>query len=59
MTFEVYKDTNGEFTWRLVSPEGRTIATGGESHKSKASALAGIASVKDNASTAPVEVKTS
>jgi uncharacterized protein YegP (UPF0339 family) len=59
LRFEVHKDTNGEFRWRLVSSDGRTIATGAESHKSKASALAGIASVKDNASTAPVEVKTS
>ena len=59
LRFEVYKDENGEFRWRLVASNGRTIATGGESYKLRASALAGIASVKNNASTAPVEVKTS
>lgn len=57
--FEVYKGANGEFRWRLVAPNGQTIATGRESYKLEASALADIASVKNNASTAPVEVKTS
>ena len=28
--FEIYKDTKGEFRWRLKSANGQTIATGGE-----------------------------
>ncbi len=53
--FEVYKDAKGEFRWRLVASNGQIIATAGESYKAKASALAGIESVKKNAPTAPVE----
>jgi len=58
LRFEVYKGANGEFRWRLVGSNGQTIATARESYKLKDSALADIASVKNNASTAPVEVKT-
>jgi putative zinc finger/helix-turn-helix YgiT family protein len=57
LKFEVYRGANGEFRWRLVASNGRTIASSRESYRLKASALAGIASVKNNAPTAPVEVK--
>jgi uncharacterized protein YegP (UPF0339 family) len=33
--FEIYKDTKGEFRWRLKSANGQTIATGGEGYASK------------------------
>ena len=52
--FEVYKDKAGEYRWRLVASNGQTIATGGEGYSSKASALAGIESVKKNAPDAAV-----
>ncbi len=55
--FELYKDAKGEFRWRLVATNGQTIATGGEGYKAKASALAGIESVKKNAPSAEVEEK--
>ncbi|MBN1152537.1 MAG: DUF1508 domain-containing protein [Dehalococcoidia bacterium] len=56
--FELYKDAKAEFRWRLVATNGQTIATGGEGYKSKASAEAGIESVKKNAPTAVLEDKT-
>ena len=53
--FQVYKDAKGEYRWRLVAPNGQTIATGGEGYKAKESAKAGIESVKKNAPTAMIE----
>ena len=55
--FELYKDTKGEFRWRLIASNGQTIANSGEGYKSKDSAKAGVESVKKNAPTAPVEEK--
>jgi uncharacterized protein len=55
--FELYKDTKGEFRWRLVATNGQTIATGGEGYKSKESAKAGIESVQKNAPAAVIEEK--
>lgn len=55
--FEIYKDSKGEFRWRLIAPNGQTIATGGEGYKSKESVKNGIESVKKNAPAAPVEEK--
>lgn len=52
--FELYKDARGEFRWRLVAPNGQTIATG-EGYKTKDSAKNGIESVKKNAPSAPIE----
>lgn len=52
--FELYKSSNGEYRWRLKSTNGQTIATGGEGYSSKASAKAGIESVKRSAATADV-----
>jgi len=52
--FEHYKDARGEFRWRLVAPNGQTIATG-EGYKTKDSARNGIESVKKNAPAAPIE----
>ena len=46
--FELYKDKKGEFRFRLVAPNGQTIATG-EGYKSKDSAKNGIESIKKNA----------
>jgi uncharacterized protein YegP (UPF0339 family) len=54
--FEMYKDAKGEFRWRLIAPNGQTIAVG-EGYKTKVSAKNGIASVKKNAPTAKIEEK--
>jgi uncharacterized protein len=56
--FELYTDAKGEFRWRLVASNGQSIATGGEGYKTKASAKAGIESVKKNAPIAEIEEKT-
>jgi uncharacterized protein YegP (UPF0339 family) len=52
--FELYKDAKGEFRWRLVASNGQMIANGGEGYKSKASAKAGIESVKQNTPAAEI-----
>jgi uncharacterized protein YegP (UPF0339 family) len=56
--FEMYKDAKGEIRWRLIAPNGQTIATSGEGYRSKDSAKKGIESVKKNAPTATVQDKT-
>ena len=55
--FELSKDKKGEFRWKLVASNGQSIATSGEGYSSKASAIAGIESVKKNAPIAPIEEK--
>ncbi|WP_227377268.1 HVO_2922 family protein [Haladaptatus halobius] len=55
-TFELYRDTAGEWRWRLVVPNGNIIADSGEGYKSKQGAKRGIRSVKNNASNARVVV---
>ena len=52
--FEVYKDTQGEFRSRLKANNGQIIATG-ESYKTKAGVLNGIASIKRNAPVATID----
>jgi uncharacterized protein YegP (UPF0339 family) len=53
--FELYPDKAGKFRWRLKASNGQIIATGGEAYETKASAQAGIDSVKRNAAEAKVE----
>jgi uncharacterized protein len=62
--FEVYKDKSKvtdkavEFRWRLIHANGQIIANSGEGYTTKANAIGGINSVKENAPDAPVEDKT-
>lgn len=51
--FEVYKDSAGEFRFRLKASNGQVIASG-ESYKTKAGVLNGIASIKRNAADAAI-----
>lgn len=44
--FDLYKDSAGQFRWRLKSSNGQIIATGGEGYTTKAGAENGIAAVK-------------
>ena len=53
--FELYADAKGEYRRRLKASNGQVIATGGEGYSSKATAKAGIESVKKNAPEAPIE----
>ena len=43
--FEIYKDSKGEFRFRLKAGNGEIVATG-ESYKTKAGAQQGIEAVK-------------
>lgn len=52
--FEIFKDSKGEFRFRLIAPNGKTIATS-EGYTSRAACLNGIESVKGNAPRARVE----
>ena len=51
--FEVYKDSAGEFRFRLKARNGQVIATG-EGYKTKAGVLNGIDSIKRNAADAAI-----
>ena len=53
--FEVYKDSSGGFRFRLKAGNGEIIATG-ESYSSKAAAIKGIESVKNNAASTIVDL---
>ena len=54
--FEVYKDLNGQWRFRMKAPNGQIIATG-ESYKQKQSCLDTIDSIKEHASRAVIDVK--
>jgi uncharacterized protein len=54
MKFEVYKDKNGEWRWRLIAANGRNVASPGEGYKNKADCLSAIETIKKNAPTALV-----
>jgi uncharacterized protein len=62
--FEIYKDKSKvtdkavEFRWRLIHSNGQIIANSGEGYTTKANAMGGINSVKENAPDAVVEDKT-
>ncbi|MBC8102862.1 MAG: YegP family protein [Cytophagales bacterium] len=56
--FELYKDTKGEFRWRLKASNGEVIADCNEGYKSKESCTHGMELVKRDAATAPVEDQT-
>jgi len=55
--FEIYKDTAGKFRFRLIAPNGQTIASS-ESYESKESCKKGAESVKNNAPKADIVDKT-
>jgi uncharacterized protein YegP (UPF0339 family) len=56
--FEMYKDSQGKFRFRLKAGNGEIIAVS-EAYNSKASAMNGIQSVQKNAPTATVDDQTS
>ncbi|MCD4850581.1 UNVERIFIED_CONTAM: uncharacterized protein YegP (UPF0339 family) [Jeotgalibacillus campisalis] len=53
--FEVYKDKSGGFRFRLKAGNGEVIASS-ESYTTKAAALSGITSVKNNAGSDVVDL---
>ena len=52
--FELFKDSAGKFRFHLKAANGEIIAAS-QGYTSKAAAQHGIASVKDNAASAPTE----
>ncbi len=54
MKFEIYKDSRGEFRWRFVSSNGRTIADGSEGYSSEANAINGINIIRGYAAGAQI-----
>lgn len=56
-TFEIYKDSRGEYRFRLKSRNGEIVATG-ESYPTNAGAKRGIQAVQRAAADAKVEDKT-
>jgi uncharacterized protein YegP (UPF0339 family) len=49
LKFEVYKDTAGEFRWRLVATDGKVLATAGQGYQAKASAVSGVKLIQGEA----------
>jgi len=49
VAFELYKDNAGEWRWRLIHENGRTLADGAEGYSSRTKATQGIDSVRSNA----------
>jgi uncharacterized protein YegP (UPF0339 family) len=52
--FVVHADKAGSYRWKLVSSNGQTIATSGESFSSKSSARNAAENVKERAGEASV-----
>jgi uncharacterized protein YegP (UPF0339 family) len=52
--FEVYPDSSGQYRWRLVSSNGQTTATSGESFSSHANAKRAAEGVKEHAASAEI-----
>ncbi len=48
MKYIIFKDKAGEFRWRLVVTNGKTIADSGEGYRNKADCLHGIDLVKSS-----------
>jgi uncharacterized protein len=57
--FEVYKDSRGEYRWRLQANNNEIVADSNEGYKTKAGALNGIEVVRKIAGAAPVNDLTS
>lgn len=53
MKYQVYRDQNNQWRWRLVAANGRIIAVSGESYWNKTDCLNAINLVKSSSS-APV-----
>jgi uncharacterized protein YegP (UPF0339 family) len=54
-TFELYKDTAGEFRFRLRAGDGTLLATSGKGYKTKADCQDVIADIKKAAAKAPID----
>ncbi len=55
MKFTIYQDRAGEYRWRLVSSNGRTVADSGEGYDSRSNARRAAETVKSGAGGADLE----
>lgn len=55
MKFVIYADSSGKYRWRLVSGNGQTVGSSGESFDSRANARRAAENVRDSAGSAQVE----
>jgi uncharacterized protein YegP (UPF0339 family) len=55
LTFELYKDTAGEFRWRLKNADGVLIGSSGKGYKEKTDCQKTIDAIKAGAARAKVE----
>lgn len=55
MRFVIYKDSGGNYRWRLVAGNGQTVAGSGQGFDSQANARRAAENVRDNAGSATVE----
>ena len=56
--FELYKDSGGEFRWRLRAENNKIIATSGEGYKNHSDCAHGIELVRRQAAGANLEDQT-
>jgi uncharacterized protein YegP (UPF0339 family) len=49
LKFEIHKDNKMEFRWRLISSNGKTLATSGQGYKAKADCKNGVERIKKDA----------
>ncbi|HKP90627.1 MAG TPA: YegP family protein [Thermoleophilaceae bacterium] len=50
--YETYKDSGGNYRWRLIAPNGRKVASSGESFSSQTAAKRAVQTAKRHASKA-------
>lgn len=53
--FQVFRDTVGEYRWRIKANNGETVCVSSEGYVAKQGALESVQFVKANAPVAPVE----
>ncbi|WP_424013611.1 HVO_2922 family protein [Halorubrum xinjiangense] len=54
--FEMFRDVNGNWRWRLIHENGNILADSGEEYSSRSKARQGLDSVRSNAAEAALEV---
>ncbi|MDX6699602.1 MAG: hypothetical protein QOE65_2999 [Solirubrobacteraceae bacterium] len=55
MKFVIYIDRAGQYRWRLVAANGRTVGDSGEGYDSRSNARRAAENVRDNAGRASIE----
>lgn len=55
--FEIYQDAMNEWRFRILAPNGRIVADGGEGYKTEAKCLKNINNLQKKLSTANVVYK--